>query len=108
LDGLGKFIQESYRYDIQKLKRVDSLKSILKEKNIDQYDNYLRLYDEYYIFNYDSAFTYAKKMQEAASASNDSSRQTYALRVCSRKYLILYEPSASMTLTTKKKPNILL
>ena len=78
MDGLGKFIQESYRYDIQKLKRVDSLKSILKEKNIDQYDNYLRLYDEYYIFNYDSAFTYAKKMQEAASASNDSSRQTYA------------------------------
>ncbi|MEI9956225.1 MAG: DUF6377 domain-containing protein [Ferruginibacter sp.] len=78
LDGLTTFIQQSYQYDVQKVKHVDSLKSMLKEKNADQYNNYLKLYEEYSIFNYDSAFTYAQKMQAAALASNDNSRKMYA------------------------------
>ena len=79
LDKLSKVIDQSSKYDIEKLKRIDVLKaSFEKEKANDRFNGLLDLYNEYYIFNYDSAFTYAKRLQQTAIASGDSGRMAYA------------------------------
>ena len=62
----------------RKIKRIEKLKEALSQQRQDPFDGYLRLYDEYAIFNYDSAYTYAKKLQELALQQNDLSRIAYA------------------------------
>ena len=79
LDKLGKVIEQSSHYDIEKLKRIDLLKAKFdREKGNDVFNGLLDLYNEYQIFNYDSAFTYAKRLQQTAIASGDSQRTAYA------------------------------
>jgi two-component sensor histidine kinase len=79
LNELNQEIDRSALYDGEKLMRIDSLKKKVKDHaGIGLYDAYLQLYNEYDAFNFDSAYSYAKKMQQAAADLRDSTRMTYA------------------------------
>lgn len=45
---------------------------------VEQFNIYNRLYNEYRSFQYDSAFTYAQKLQETARQLQDTDRITHA------------------------------
>lgn len=78
LNELNKAINESPQYDSKKLGAIESLRQTLHEINPDQltarFDIYLKLYEEYKVFNYDSAFVYTGKLQEMAYRLQDLSR----------------------------------
>ena len=78
LNTLNETIRASAKYDLDKIKKIDKLKESLSHSQQDPFEGFLKLYDEYSIFNYNSAYTYAKKMQEIADQQNDSSRIAYA------------------------------
>jgi two-component sensor histidine kinase len=79
LSKLNKEIQESSQYDAERLARLDILKKrIGNSTGQDLFDQYLRLYNEYAVFNFDSAYFYALKLQETASSMNDTSLMQYA------------------------------
>ena len=78
LKKLNTEIQQSGRYDAEKLNRIDSLHTIGSHKNESSFDHYLKLYEEFAIFNFDSAFYYARKLQETASGLNDPSLIKYS------------------------------
>ena len=79
LDRLNTTIEASPAHDAQKRSQIEQLKaSLLKDKTTDAFNQYLKLYNEYQVFNYDSAYTYATKMQQNALQSADSSRIAYA------------------------------
>jgi Domain of unknown function (DUF6377) len=73
---LNKAIENSAGYDSAKIKIIDSLRMVLKKSGDAslkiQYDIQQRLYEEYRIFKYDSAFRYARNLQELAYRINDS------------------------------------
>jgi tetratricopeptide (TPR) repeat protein len=79
LRQLDKVIGESETYDRQKLQTIATLKQSLAEsKSADLFNNYRALYDEYMIFNFDSAYTYARKQLEVALQQNNDSLVSYA------------------------------
>jgi hypothetical protein len=79
LGQLDSAITESPRYDQEKLKKIALVHSeLLEYPNISRYEYYLGLYKEYYIFNYDSAYIYARRMQQAAALQKNDSLLTYA------------------------------
>jgi hypothetical protein len=87
LDRLTQAIGKAPDYDSAKTKRIDALRSSLPPANShDQqalFDGYERLYDEYRIFIYDSAYRYAGKLQEIAYRLGDAHLITRArLRLC--------------------------
>jgi hypothetical protein len=67
---LRKTIELSAKYDAEKITRINGLKSSLQSlpKNDlqKQYQIIRTLYAEYKIFNYDSAFLYARKLQQVS------------------------------------------
>lgn len=67
---LKNIIEESPKYDAQKIAAVDQLKASLKAFGTNdlpgQYKIIDALYEEYKTFNYDSAFLYARKLQESS------------------------------------------
>src|SRR3954465_16027962 len=68
IDQLNKAIKQATDYDNNKLKEISRLKR-LSEKSAKsdisrQFEIHLKLYEEYKYYNYDSAFTYAKKLQQ--------------------------------------------
>ena len=79
LDKLNKEIQQSAQYDAERLARIDILKKRTgNSTGQDLFDQYLRLYNEYAVFNFDSAYFYALKLQETASSMSDTSLMQYA------------------------------
>jgi Domain of unknown function (DUF6377) len=79
---INKAISASAYYDKKKNNQIDSLKLELKQsRNLSTralFTLYQQLYDEYRIYNYDSAFSYAQKMDTAALALNEDSLVIYA------------------------------
>ncbi len=60
LEQLNRTIQASSKYDAQKLAKIKSLEERLnKQESADPFQKYLELYNEYQVFNYDSAYTYS-------------------------------------------------
>lgn len=79
LETLNQAIEQSQKYDEEKLIRIEGLyQSFLQKQKINLFDSYLQLYNEYVFFNCDSAYAYAKKLQETAVVANDSSQMAYA------------------------------
>lgn len=78
LNELNNIIQQSARFDAQKLRRIDSLHKLDSKNYGNQFDHCLKLYDEYTAFNFDSAYYYATRLAAIASASKDSSLIKYA------------------------------
>ncbi len=87
LSQLTRAIEKAPDYDVQKRKRIEQLQVSLypeSSKNpADLFSLYEKLYDEYRIFHYDSAYRYAGKLQEIAYRLGDSHLITEArLRLC--------------------------
>jgi hypothetical protein len=79
LGQLDSVIVESPHYDQEKVKKISALHgALLDNPPLSRYDYYLELYKEYYIFNYDSAYVYARLMQQMAVLEKNDSRLTYA------------------------------
>ncbi len=70
LKELSNTIDQSQLYDSRKLERIESIRNtFIKSGNgnpSSRYDFYLALYEEYKIFRFDTAFVYAKKLEEIA------------------------------------------
>jgi Domain of unknown function (DUF6377) len=72
LNRLNSEIEHREKYVNAKLGRIAHLKSeAQKLAEVDRYDIYLKVYDEYKSFIYDSAFRYALKLQKISAALND-------------------------------------
>ncbi len=78
LKELSQTIDQSAQYDSLKLERIGQIKSTFINSGLNspvaQYDFFLDLYEEYKIFGFDSAFAYAKKMEELALSSGKPGR----------------------------------
>jgi tetratricopeptide (TPR) repeat protein len=78
LTTLTAVIDSSQHYDTQKAQRIANIKSAFTSRNDTslqiQYSFYLQLYTEYRIFNFDTAFLYAKKLEDIAQQINDPVR----------------------------------
>jgi len=67
LNQLDAAIENRDRYTAEKINRINVLKSRLPGTSLqEQYDLYSAVYDEYKSFTYDSAFLYARRLQDAA------------------------------------------
>ncbi|MEO7049017.1 MAG: DUF6377 domain-containing protein [Ferruginibacter sp.] len=76
---LDDAIAQSKGLDDAKQLRIAKLTSSLHEDQpAGLFEKYLALYEEYYIFNYDSAYTYAKKMESLAAKLNQPSLMAYS------------------------------
>ncbi|MDO1449696.1 DUF6377 domain-containing protein [Rhodocytophaga aerolata] len=79
IETLNQTIEQSQKYDEEKLIKIEGLyQSFPQNQQANLFENYLQLYNEYVFFNCDSAYAYAKKLQETAVAANDSSQMAYA------------------------------
>ncbi len=72
LQELNQTIEAAPTYDAGKLAAISDLKHALGQTPL--FDGYLRLYEAYKVFNYDSAFAYARLLQATAVASHDANR----------------------------------
>ncbi|MEO5892494.1 MAG: DUF6377 domain-containing protein [Ferruginibacter sp.] len=74
---LNKAIQQSAAYDQKKLREISALQVSLSENTNSgparQYALHLKLYEEYRYYNYDSAFSYTKKLRTFAENKGDLS-----------------------------------
>jgi hypothetical protein len=67
LNQLDSAIVDAPHYDQEKIKKNSLLHDeLLKNPSGHLYNYYLDLYNGYYIFNYDSAYTYARRLQRLA------------------------------------------
>ena len=79
LNKLDSAIAAVPQYDQDKIKKINTLHGeLLKNPGLPLYDHYLELYKEYNIFNYDSAYTYARRMQQMAFQQKNESLIAYA------------------------------
>lgn len=82
LQELNRTLRESARYDAVKIRRIAEMREGLRNsENTDphkRFDLSLRLYEEYKLFNYDSAFNYARRLQVLAASMQEPSRITDA------------------------------
>ncbi|WP_114782440.1 DUF6377 domain-containing protein [Botryobacter ruber] len=81
LNELSNTIEHTESYHSQKLERIGQLKDRLQKRNISalqRFELYNKLTDEYAAFKYDSAFTYARKLQAQARALEDPVLPVYA------------------------------
>jgi hypothetical protein len=82
LGELNQAIEAAPAYDEKKLQAIEALKKSLAEKKHDpltvQFNGYLQLYEEYKVFNYDSAFHFAKRLMETATQLGDPARLNFA------------------------------
>ena len=79
LSQLNNTINASKQYDAKKITEIDQLKTN-SNKTFDTagYKFLLQLYNQYQVFNYDSAYIYAIKMEQMATRLKDSGRINYA------------------------------
>ncbi len=81
-DELDKAIANASKYDKVKTKTIDSLQQNLArvpQGNMpEQYDLCLQLYNAYKVFKYDSAYEYARKVQEIAYHMGDKEKTAYS------------------------------
>jgi tetratricopeptide (TPR) repeat protein len=82
LTRLNHAIELSASYDSAKYRSIQHLRMVLTSTDKNnlpaRFDGCLRLYEEYKVFNYDSAFTYARQLQATALQLGDPVRTTYA------------------------------
>ncbi|WDF76736.1 DUF6377 domain-containing protein [Mucilaginibacter sp. AW1-7] len=80
LTKLNAVLADKDVYVKQKTNRIDELGKQLSQANdLDKkYNIYQQLYNEYKNFSYDSAYNYAKKLQETAAKLNDPNRMAFA------------------------------
>ena len=77
LTELQKTIDHKEEYVQAKLTRIDNYKiNTLQSKN--RFHTYFKIYEEYKTLNYDSAFTYARKLQDEAYHLKDPSKIAFA------------------------------
>jgi predicted PurR-regulated permease PerM len=74
---LNGVIENQKSYVRAKQERIDQYKSELLNSK-DPFNTYLKIYDEYKSFIYDSAFTYARHLQRIAYQENDPARIAYS------------------------------
>ncbi|HTJ49206.1 MAG TPA: DUF6377 domain-containing protein [Cyclobacteriaceae bacterium] len=78
LNQLNVAIENRDTYLKEKLSRIEKLKLDAQQlKEADRFDLYLKIYDEYKSFIYDSAFRYANKLQEIAYKLHDPAKLGY-------------------------------
>lgn len=81
-DSLYISIEKTNSYDALKKERIEMIKRDYRgneNKTLSsQYDVNLRLYEEYKVYLFDSAFKYASNLEKIASALNDSERRIQA------------------------------
>ena len=74
---LNQTVKDEQVYDNNKLKEIDNLKKLLNNNLTNdarrQYDINLKIYEEYKFYSYDSALTYAKRLENYAYNKIDSS-----------------------------------
>lgn len=79
---LNRAIARTATYDAQKRERIEQARRALDAAGAPslpaQYDVYLKLYEEYKIFRFDTAFLYTEKLEQLAAALRDPSRQAQA------------------------------
>lgn len=80
LAQLNETRQQAPAYDLRKQATIDSIKRNLPPAGAlpAAFDNYLQLYEEYKAFKYDSAYNYARKLQQVALQLNDAHRMAQA------------------------------
>jgi two-component sensor histidine kinase len=79
VEALQQTIGETEKYEIEKHDRIDRLRGQLaRGAKADLYDLYLAIYEEYASFKCDSAYAYAKKLEEVAVQAGDPARAAYA------------------------------
>lgn len=82
LNELSHTIENKEVYSSRKVNRIESLKQQLTRNEAlplpEQFVLNDKLYEEYKSFKFDSAFTYAQKLQRIAARLNDTTRTTYA------------------------------
>ncbi|MET0391711.1 MAG: tetratricopeptide repeat protein, partial [Chitinophagaceae bacterium] len=80
LSALDEVKQQAPAYDRRKQAIIDSITGKLQPAAglPRAYNNYLQLYEEYKAFKYDSAYHYARKLQEVATQLNDPHRVAQA------------------------------
>lgn len=78
LKELNSTISQSHIYDARKLEKIEKITTAFTRAGYfgpeSYYNYYLNLYEEFKIFRFDSAFTYAKKMEEIALSFNEPER----------------------------------
>ena len=82
LEKLNLTIENAHIYDAEKLKQIHTLRQAFAAARHlplqQQFDICQQLYEQFKVFKYDSAFAYARKLQELAREMNDSQRINYA------------------------------
>jgi len=79
LNKINQAINETDKYDQEKIVRIGRLRGQVDNGETKTlFDKYLRLYEEFSVFNFDSAYFYANKLHETALRANDESLVTYA------------------------------
>lgn len=81
LQELSRTIENNDRYIQQKYARIRYLRKVVEEENLplkDKFILYKKLHNEYKTFQYDSAFTYAVKLQQTARRLQDPVKITDA------------------------------
>jgi hypothetical protein len=82
LNELSLTIKNNDSYVQEKYDQIERLKQSLTERENSalqrQFHIYNELYKEYRTFRYDSAFSYARKLQHIADLLNDPAKRTYA------------------------------
>jgi Domain of unknown function (DUF6377) len=82
LEALIHTIEHASVYDSAKSKRIATIRESLYARNdhssADSFARFEQLYEEYKVFNYDSAYTYADKMQRLARNGKDTALITIA------------------------------
>lgn len=72
LDELDQVLLKKDGFTAEKIKHIDHLKkSLLSTRYSARYEQYVQIFDEYKMLNFDSAFVYATKLQELAKDSKD-------------------------------------
>jgi hypothetical protein len=78
LNQLSRTIEDKDSYIHQKLDRIEQYKKTIKGSEDQKFYAQLKVYDEYKTFIYDSAFTYALKLQKSAYRSRDQLKIAYS------------------------------
>lgn len=82
LDKLNLTIENAHTYDAEKLKQINALRhAFAAARHLTLQEQFVichQLYEQFKVFKYDSAFAYARKLQDLAREMNDSQRINYA------------------------------
>ena len=71
LAKLKSEIQNKAVYDKKKLLRIEEIKFAFKQKQLDHFNTFLQLFNEYEYYKFDSAYYYGKKLLQESIRIND-------------------------------------